>query len=100
MTLTTAPLPQTTMGLIARLEGTRVPLPLKAIEVAADVTGDLVSVELDQVFLQDHDDPLNCTYTFPLPADAAVYRCEMHVGDRVIEAKVKSREEARRFYEQ
>ena len=58
MTLTTAPLPQTTMGLIARLEGTRVPLPLKAIEVAADVTGDLVSVELDQVFLQDHDDLL------------------------------------------
>ena len=88
------------IGLIARLENTRVVLPLKAIEIDAEITGDLVSVELEQLFLQDHSDPLNCTYTFPLPADAAVHRCARHDGDRVLQAKLLEREEARRVFEQ
>ena len=88
------------MGLIAHLENNRVTLPLKALEIDADITGDLVSLELQQLFLQDHSEPIDCTFTFPLPADAAVYRCEMCVGDRVIQAKVLQREEAERLFRQ
>ena len=36
--------------------------------------------------------------TFPLPAGAAVYRCEMHVNGRIVRAKVEAREDAKRIY--
>ena len=90
------PLPARTegFGLIAWLEKTRIQLPLKGVECRFRVCGDLVSVEIDQIFHQDNRQPLDCLYTFPLPADAAVYRCEMHVNDRVIVARVEELERA------
>ncbi len=82
-------------GLVAWLEQTRIKLPLKGVECAFHVCGDVASVELDQIFEQNAGQPLDCLYTFPLPSSAAVYRCEMHVNDRVIRAKVEERERAR-----
>jgi Ca-activated chloride channel family protein len=82
-------------GLIAWLEQTKITLPLKGVECAFNVCGDVVSVEIDQVFHQDSKQPLDCIYTFPLPAGAAVYRCEMHLDGRVIRARVEERERAR-----
>lgn len=89
---------RTASGLIGWLESTRVRLPLKGVECRFQVTGGVVSVELDQIFHQDNPAPLDCTYTFPLPAGAAVYRCEMHVNGRVIRARVEEREAARQLY--
>jgi Ca-activated chloride channel family protein len=82
-------------GLIAWLEQTKIFLPLKGVECAFNVCGDVVSVEIDQIFHQNSKQPLDCLYTFPLPAGAAVYRCEMHVDGRVIRARVEERERAR-----
>ncbi|MEO8426180.1 MAG: VIT and VWA domain-containing protein [Verrucomicrobiota bacterium] len=76
-------------GLIAWLEKTRIQLPLKGVECRFHVCGDLVSVEIDQIFHQENRQPLDCLYTFPLPDDAAVYRCEMRINDRVILARVE-----------
>lgn len=89
---------QQNFGLIAWLEQTRVTLPLKGVECRFDVTGAVASVELDQIYHQDAARPLDCTYTFPLPAGAAVYRCELHVNGRVIRAKVEAKEGARKRY--
>src|SRR5690348_9810854 len=88
----------TDFGLIAWLENTRVALPLKGVECRFDVTGAMASVEVDQIYHQNTDRALDCTYTFPLPAGAAVYRCELHVNGRVIRAKVEEKETARRIY--
>ena len=88
-----SPLPS--FGLIAWLENNRITLPLKAVEASFDVRGDLVSVELCQIYHQDRAQPLDVLYTFPLPGGAAVYRCEMVVNDRVIVAKVMAVEQAR-----
>jgi Ca-activated chloride channel family protein len=82
-------------GLIAWLEQTKISLPLKGVECAFNVCGDVVSVEIDQIFHQNSKQPLDCLYTFPLPAGAAVYRCEMHLDGRVIRARVEERERAR-----
>jgi Ca-activated chloride channel family protein len=82
-------------GLIAWLEQTKITLPLKGVECAFNVCGDVVSVEIDQIFHQNSKQPLDCLYTFPLPAGAAVYRCEMHLDGRVIRARVEERERAR-----
>lgn len=85
-------------GLIAWLEKSRVALPLKGVECRFEVTGSVVCVELDQIYHQNTDRSLDCTYTFPLPAGAAVYRCELHANGRVIRAKVEDRENAQRIY--
>jgi Ca-activated chloride channel family protein len=82
-------------GLIAWLEQTKITPPLKGVECAFNVCGDVVSVEIDQIFHQNSKQPLDCLYTFPLPAGAAVYRCEMHLAGRVIRARVEERERAR-----
>ena len=82
-------------GLIAWLEETRIALPLKAVDVAFDVCGDLAEVSLDQVFHQTANRPLDVTYSFPLPTGAAVYRCELIVNDRVIAARVEEQAKAR-----
>jgi Ca-activated chloride channel family protein len=87
-------------GLIAWLENTRVSLPLKGVECQFTVTGALACVQLDQIYHQDHPQPLDCTYTFPLPAGAAVYRCELHVNGRVIRAKVEEEAKARRIFKE
>src|SRR5258708_38306245 len=84
-----------TFGLIAWLEQTKISLPLKGVECAFNVCGDIVSVEIDQIFHQNGKQPLDCLYTFTLPAGAAVYRCEMHLDGRVVRARVEARERAR-----
>ena len=94
-TLKPSPDERATFGLIAWLEQTKIALPLKGVECAFHVCGDVVSVETDQIFQQNSAQPLDCLYTFPLPASAAVYRCEMRVNGRVIRAKVEERERAR-----
>jgi Ca-activated chloride channel homolog len=86
---------RTAFGLIAWLEKTKISLPLKGVECAFNVCGDVVSVEIDQIFHQNSMQPLDCLYTFPLPAGAAVYRCEMHLDGRVIRARAEERERAR-----
>lgn len=82
-------------GLLGWLEQTRVRLPLKGVECRFQICGELVDVEIDQIFHQDNRQALDCIYTFPLPAEAAVYRCEMHVNGRVIAARVEEQGRAR-----
>lgn len=86
-----------TFGLVAWLESTRIVLPLRAVDCRFQVCGDLLGVEIDQVFHQNNTQALDCLYTFPLPAGAAVYRCEMHVNGRIIQAKVEEEKQARQL---
>jgi Ca-activated chloride channel family protein len=92
-----SPMERRAFGLVAWLEQTRIVLPLKGVECSFSVCGDVVSVEIDQIFHQNNPQPLDCLYTFPLPAGAAVYRCEMHVNGRLVRARVEEREAARRL---
>jgi Ca-activated chloride channel family protein len=85
-------------GLEGWLESTRVLLPLRSVSVNAEVAAGFATVEIDQLFEQSNENPLDCRFVFPLPADAAVYRCEMHVNGRVILAKVEDRSDARKLY--
>ncbi len=89
------PQPSPKFGLVGWLEQTRVQLPLKGVECQFHVCGDILSVEIDQIFHQSAAQAMECLYSFPLPAGAAVYRCEMHVNGRVIRARVEEQERAR-----
>ncbi len=85
-------------GLLGWLEASRVVLPLKLVECRFHVNGAFAHVEIDQVFRQDQTRPVDCRYAFPLPENAAVHRCEMHVNERVIRARVEDLETARKTF--
>ena len=91
--MNTQRIPTAAFGLVAWLEQTRIHLPLKAIDCRFRVIGAAVDVEIDQVFHQSADRPLDVTYSFPLPSKAAVYRCEM-MNSHAIRAKVVEQEAA------
>lgn len=90
-----SPAPEAAFGLLAWLQQTRIALPLKLVECRFRVDGPLAYVEIDQVYRQSHSEPLDCRYTFPLPDAAAVHRCELHVNERVVRARVEEVEKAR-----
>jgi Ca-activated chloride channel family protein len=74
-------------------------LPLKSTDVSADISGFGARVTVVQTFTNPSTAPIEAVYTFPLPADAAVDRMRMKVGDRVIDGVIKRREEARLIYD-
>lgn len=73
-------------------------LPLEKTVVDADISGMAARVTVRQFFKNDSRTPLEAIYTFPLPADAAVDRMNMKIGDRVIVGQIKRRAEAQQIY--
>lgn len=77
-----------------------VALPLARMDITAKVGGCFADVQITQVFRNDHSDPLEAVYTFPMPGAAAVSSFEMQAGGRTIFGVVAEREEARRRYDE
>ena len=75
-------------------------LPLKSTSAAVNISGVIADVLVTQVYKNDGKKPLEAIYIFPVSTRAAVYGMKMAIGKRVIEAKIKKRDEARREYEQ
>src|SRR3990167_5041611 len=75
-------------------------LPLAHTKVNANVVGYVADVEVRQEYVNPYAEPIEAIYIFPLPHNAAVYDMEMRIGDRIIRADIKKREEARQIYEQ
>lgn len=87
-------------GLYVQSQGTRqLAFPLKHTEVKAKIAGNLSRVEVTQRFENPFNDPLEAVYIFPLPDAAAVDDMEIKIGDRIIKADIKRREEAQALYE-
>jgi len=74
-------------------------MPLKSTGAEVHVAGTIAQVQVTQVYQNDGDSVLEAIYIFPLSTRAAIYRMRMTVGERVIEARIKKREEARQDYE-
>ena len=75
-------------------------LPLKSTSATVTIAGVIADVLVTQVYKNDGKNPLEAVYIFPASTRAAVYGMKMTIGKRVIEAKIKKRDEARRDYEQ
>jgi Ca-activated chloride channel homolog len=74
-------------------------LPLKRLDIRCRVSGLTCESAITQVFQNPHDEFVEATYIFPLPGRFAMTACTMHVGDRVIEAELKERSQARADYD-
>lgn len=75
-------------------------LTIKYHRVQVAISDQVATTRVDQVFLNEADFPVEGTYVFPLPEEAAISRFDMWVDDERLEGKVLDREEARRIYEE
>lgn len=73
--------------------------PTVETEVSIHVTGIIARTRVTQAFHNPGDEFVEGVYVFPLPEKAAVDHLRMLIGERVIEGRIKEKEEARRTYE-
>lgn len=73
--------------------------PLTRTDVQGEISGQVVSVRVDQTFRNTFSERIEAVYVFPLPPGAAVDEMEMRIGARVVRAVVRPRGEAREMYD-
>src|SRR4030042_6703223 len=76
------------------------PLPLRSTSAVVNIAGVIADVQVTQIYKNEGKRPLEAIYFFPASTKAAVYGMKMTIGERVIDARIRKREDARREYEQ
>jgi Ca-activated chloride channel family protein len=74
-------------------------LPLKDTRVDISVSGVIADVKVRQIYRNEGARPINASYVFPASTRAAVYSMRMQLGNEIIVAKIKEREQAKQEFE-
>lgn len=75
-------------------------LPVKSIKLETKINAQVATTHVEQIFRNDTDATLEGTYFFPIPETASISEFAIWDGDRRLVGEVRSREEARRIYDQ
>jgi Ca-activated chloride channel family protein len=75
-------------------------LPLESTRADVRIAGVISDVTVTQTYRNDGDRTISAKYVFPASTRAAVYAMKMTIGDRVITAKIKEREQAKHEFEE
>lgn len=75
-------------------------LPIKSIKIDAKISSQLATTHVEQVFRNDTNATLEGIYFFPIPETASIVEFAIWEGDRRLVGEVRSREEARRIYDE
>src|ERR1700741_4456596 len=75
-------------------------LPIKSIKIDTKITSQVATTHVEQVFRNDTGATLEGTYLFPIPESASIAEFAIWDGDRRLVGEVRSREEARRIYDE
>ncbi len=73
--------------------------PLQSTDVNVVISGVIANVVVRQVYSNRGNTPINGHYLFPGSTRAAVHGMKMTVGNRVIKAEIKEKEQARKTHE-
>jgi Ca-activated chloride channel homolog len=74
-------------------------LPLKSTTADVKIAGMIADVTVRQTYANKGKETLECIYVFPASTRAAVYAMQMKVGNRVINARIRERKQAKKEYE-
>jgi Ca-activated chloride channel homolog len=75
-------------------------LPVKSVRIETKIAGQVATTHVEQVFRNDTGATLEGTYLFPIPETASITEFAIWDGDRRLVGEVRSREEARRIYDE
>ena len=74
-------------------------IPLKASNSEVQISGTIAHVRITQVYQNLGKQPIEAKYVFPLSTQAAVHKMQMSIGDRIVNAKIYERQEAKKVYD-
>lgn len=75
-------------------------LPIKSINIDTKINGQIATTHLEQIFRNDTNGTLEGTYLFPIPEAASIIEFAIWDGNNRLVGEVRSREEARRIYDE
>lgn len=75
-------------------------LPVKSIKIDTKVRAQVATTHVEQIFRNDTDATLEGTYFFPIPESASISEFAIWDGDKRLVGEVRSRDEARRIYDE
>lgn len=75
-------------------------LPVKSIELTTKIVGQVATTQVEQVFRNDTPYTLEGTYFFPIPETASIVEFAIWENGKKLSGEVRSREEARRIYDE
>ena len=74
-------------------------IPNLHTDVNINIKGMVSHTSVDQMFVNDSTEPIEAIYVFPLPPNSAINNMVMIVEDRIIQGKIKEKQEAKKQYE-
>lgn len=74
--------------------------PLKATNVKANVNGMIAEIYVTQTYANEGETPINARYVFPTSSEVVVHGMTMIIGNEIITAQIKEKEEAKAEYEE
>ncbi len=74
--------------------------PLKSTEVTTNINGVIAETYVVQTYVNEGDKPINAQYVFPTSSTATVHGMKMEIGNHVVTATIKEKEEAKEEYEE
>ncbi len=74
--------------------------PLKKTNVIAEINGMIADIHVRQSYANEGNSPINACYVFPASTKVTVHGMQMQIGDQLITAKIKEKEEAKEEFEQ
>lgn len=75
-------------------------LPLKSTSAEVTISGVIAEVKITQTYTNEGSSPLEATYIFPASTRASVFSMRMTIGERVIDAEIKRKQQAREIYQE
>ncbi len=75
-------------------------LPVKSIKLDTKIKGQIATTRVEQVFRNDTPYTLEGTYFFPIPETASIVEFAIWENGKKLVGEVRSREEARRIYDE
>jgi Ca-activated chloride channel homolog len=75
-------------------------LPVASIKIDTRIQSQVATTHVEQVFRNDSDATLEGTFLFPIPETASIAEFAIWDGNRRLVGEVRSREEARRIYDE
>ena len=74
--------------------------PLKGTSVTANINGVIADIYVVQTYANEGEKPINASYVFPASTRVSVHGMKMEIGDNVVVARIKEREEAKQEFEE
>ncbi len=75
-------------------------LPIKSIKIDTKISSQVATTHVQQIFRNDTSFTLEGTYLFPIPESASIAEFAIWEGERRLVGEVRTREEARRIYDE